>query len=32
VAGHEVELAGGLVQEEVEAVGYQGARLAGGGG
>ena len=32
VAGHELELAGGLVQEEVEAVGYGGSGLAGGGG
>ena len=32
VAGHEVELACCLVQEEVEAVGYGGSGLAGGGG
>src|SRR6185369_12182387 len=32
VAGHEVELACCLVQEEVEAVGHGGSGLAGGGG
>ena len=32
MAGHELELADGLVQEEVEAVGYGGSGLAGGGG
>ena len=31
VAGHELELAGGLVEEEVEAVGHGGSGLAGGG-